>query len=265
MIAMTRPNQQVHAAIAEAMRARIGSGEWAVGKRLPSIQQLAQEFGVGTSSIREATRTLATEGAIRIEHGRGMFVADEAPRQPNPYRHFHANGTASILAFCEARRILEPELAALAAERASPMECQSIWQLATAMEGLLADPREHMEQVYIATDLQFHREIARGAHNPVLIMMTEGVNDLLLESHQLLATRQPRTLRRATKYHTLIAEAIRDRSPLQARLLMLAHVNDTIDALISLQTSSEDRQRAQGSLAASSALVINQRSLIDED
>lgn len=245
---MARPNQQVHAAIAEAIRARIASGEWPVGKRLPSIQQLAQEFGVGTSSIREATRTLATEGAIRIEHGRGMFVSEEAPTQPNPYRHFHANGTASILAFCEARRILEPELAALAAERATPMECQSIWQLSTEMSNLLANPTEHVEEAYIAIDLQFHREIARGAHNPVLIMMTEGVNDLLLESHQLLATRQPRTLTRAMHYHQLIAEAIRDRSPLQARLLMLAHVNDTIDALIALQTPSDDLAKTQGSL-----------------
>jgi hypothetical protein len=59
------------------------------------------------------------------------------------------------------------------------------------------------------------------------------------------------------RYHILIAEAIRERRPLQARLLMLAHVNDAIDALLKLQPGVRNDQLS--SVATSSTLIIDQR------
>ena len=82
---------------------------------MPTITQLAQEFGAGIGSIREAVKALASLGVIRIEHGRGMFVASAQRAQVEPYEHFQDVGAGSVLALCEARRILEPELAAFAA------------------------------------------------------------------------------------------------------------------------------------------------------
>jgi GntR family transcriptional repressor for pyruvate dehydrogenase complex len=244
---------QVHASVAETIKARIAAGDWAVGQRLPSISQLAQQLSVGTGSVREAVKVLASLGIIRIEHGRGMFVASAQRVQFKPYEHFQDVGAGSVLALCEARRILEPELAAFAAERGTDADLQSIHAQALAMERLAGEGRDFSEP-----DLQFHRQIALAAHNPVLARMMDGVNDLLRESQKI--TLEPAMTQRAVRYHLLIADAIAERNPLQARLLMLAHVNDAINAVLAWHTATHgqpdpDRQ------AGISPSLLPQRSL----
>ena len=67
--------QSVANLVADALRKRIANGEFEPnGQKLPSEQRLAEEYGVGRSSIREALRTLQAEHAVRIEKGRGSFV-----------------------------------------------------------------------------------------------------------------------------------------------------------------------------------------------
>jgi GntR family transcriptional regulator, transcriptional repressor for pyruvate dehydrogenase complex len=245
---------QVCTSVAEAIKTRITTGEWVVGQRLPSISQLAQEFGVGIGSIREAVKVLASRGVIRIEHGRGMFVASAQLAPADPYQHFQDVGTGSILALCEARRILEPELAAFAAERGTADNLREIREQALAMEQLAAAGED-----FFAPDLQFHRQIALAAHNPVLARMMEGVNDLLMESRKI-TSQLPDMTRRAVRYHLLIADAICERNPLQARLLMLAHVNDAINSMLAWQMNMHGEQPAESQMSVSPTLLL-QRSL----
>jgi GntR family transcriptional repressor for pyruvate dehydrogenase complex len=244
---------QVYSLVAEAIKARIAAGDWAVGQRLPTISQLAQEFGAGAGSVREAVKVLASLGIIRIEHGRGMFVASTQRAQLDPYEHFQDVGAGSVLALCEARRILEPELAAFAAERGTDADLRSIREQALAMERLVGEGLDFSEP-----DLQFHRQIALAAHNPVLAHMMEGVNDLLRESQKI--TRAQAMTHRAVRYHLLIADAICERNPLQARLLMLAHVNDAINSVLAWQANTHNEQRIIGQ-ANVSPIVLPQRSL----
>jgi GntR family transcriptional repressor for pyruvate dehydrogenase complex len=252
--AMAARTVQVYTSVAEAIKARIASGDWAVGQRLPSISQLAQEFGAGIGSIREAVKVLASLGIIRIEHGRGMFVAATLPLPVDPYGHFQDVGTGSILALCEARRILEPELAAFAAERGTDEDLRAIQEQALAMEQLAAAGENFFEP-----DLQFHRQIALAAHNPVLARMMDGVHDLLMESHKI-TSQLPDMTRRAVRYHLLIAEAIDERNPLQARLLMLAHVNDAVNSVLAWQLG-EQRGQSPNTPESTNPLVLPQRSL----
>jgi GntR family transcriptional regulator, transcriptional repressor for pyruvate dehydrogenase complex len=244
---------QVYSLVAEAIKARIAAGDWAVGQRLPTINQLAQEFGAGIGSIREAVKALASLGVIRIEHGRGMFVASAQRAQVEPYEHFLDVGAGSVLALCEARRILEPELAAFAAERGTNIDLHSIREQALAMERLVGEGLDFSEP-----DLQFHRQIALAAHNPVLAHMMAGVNDLLRESQKI--TREQAMTQRAVRYHLLIADAVCEHNPLQARLLMLAHVNDAINSVLAWQANTHNEQRtiAQANV---SPMVLPQRSL----
>jgi GntR family transcriptional regulator, transcriptional repressor for pyruvate dehydrogenase complex len=228
--------RQVYTAVVEAIKERIASGDLLIGQRLPSIQQLAQECGVSTGSVREAARVLEAQGIIRIAHGRGMFVTTDADTRRDPYEHFQHVGTGPFLAVFEARRVLEPELAVFAAERATAADIAAIHDLAAAMEQAV----EAGEPV-IEKDVQFHRQIALAAKNPILARMMDGINDLLVEGRKLTA-QQPESIQRATRYHTLIADAVADHNPLQARLLMLAHVNDAIDIAIRLTT--HDRRQS---------------------
>lgn len=251
---MVQRRAPVHASVMDMLKERIASGGWAVGQRLPSIAQLARQFGVGTGSVREAVKALSSLGVVRIEHGRGIFVVAVPNMHDELYASFQDVGTGLILELCEARRILEPELAALAAERGTEEDLRAIHAQATLMEQLVAQGQDFLEP-----DLRFHQQIALAAHNPVLSRMMGGVSDLLLESRKITML-QPGMDERAVRYHLLIADAIGKRDPFQARLLMLAHVNDAIDSVLAWQGQAVDRQSSQRAPPVS-PIILLQRSL----
>lgn len=220
-----RRSNPVFSAVYGELEQRIRRGEWMAGSKLPSISQLARELHVGAGSVREALRALETIGLVRIAHGSGVFVADMLAVASLP-NHFQHRDAGLLLALAETRRIIEPELAALAAERGSDQELHEIESLAHQMELQAHDGND-----FLAPDVQFHRSIAKAAHNPVLFQMMESVNDLFVET-RTLTSRQPGMTARAVSYHLLIAEALRGRNASQARLLMLAHMNDSLSGVL---------------------------------
>lgn len=66
--------------VAQKLEALIVSGEYTAGAKMPNEQLLAQQFGVGRSSMREAVRTLVASGFLRTAHGVGVFVLTDKPR-----------------------------------------------------------------------------------------------------------------------------------------------------------------------------------------
>jgi len=224
---------RVFQVVLEELKHRIRRGEWLPGERLPSISRLAKSLEVSTASVREALRSLQSMGLVKIEHGRGVFVAEK--RAPTDLAsRFQDVSMGLIVGLAETRRILEPELAALAAERASDEELAEIEDLARQME---EEARRGLD--FVDPDLRFHRCIAQAARNPILFQMMESVNDLFLESRRLTST-EPGMTARAVRYHLLIADALRNRNPSQARLLMLAHMNDTVNGLLAIEARTTE-------------------------
>jgi GntR family transcriptional repressor for pyruvate dehydrogenase complex len=204
---------------------RIRRGDWLPGERLPSITQLARSFAVSPASVREALRSLQSIGLVHIQHGRGVFVA-HIVQPPGLLDQLGDFDLGVLVALAETRRIFEPELAALAAERGTSEELQEILALAQQME-----QRVQEQQDFSDPDLLFHRRIAQAAHNVILERMMESVHDLIAESRKV-TMREPGMTPRAVRYHLLIAETIRERNGAQARLLMLAHMNDILSSLL---------------------------------
>jgi GntR family transcriptional repressor for pyruvate dehydrogenase complex len=128
-----------------------------------------------------------------------------------------------VFALAETRRILEPELAFLAAERATNEELMQIESLVRQM-----DENSQRGKDFADLDVLFHRQIAHAARNPILYQTMEGVSDLFLESRRAILI-DPDALLRALRYHQLIAEALRQRNGPQARLLMQGHMNSMSD------------------------------------
>ncbi|MBK9715761.1 MAG: FadR family transcriptional regulator [Kouleothrix sp.] len=215
----------------DELKQRIRRGEWLPGERLPSIAQLAKELGASTGSVREALRSLQSIGLVKIEHGRGVFVT--GPRRAADVADYLQDVSIGlIVALAETRRILEPELAALAAERGSAAELAEIERLARQME---EEAQQGLD--FVEPDVQFHRRIAAAAHNSVLYRMIESVSDLFLEGRKLTST-EPGMTPRAVRYHLLIAEALRERNAPQARLLMLAHMNDAFSSVLAIEAKA---------------------------
>ncbi|HVC81258.1 MAG TPA: FCD domain-containing protein [Chloroflexota bacterium] len=150
-------------AVLAEMKRRVAEGEPQPGNRLPSVRDLSRELKVGTSSVREALRVLAATGVVRIEHGNGIFVQAQCP----PAAELHARVTrtevSSLLHLMEARRIIEPELAALAAEHRTPEQAARIQELARRLGRGFRAGRDWMD-----ADLDFHRALAEAAGNPVI-------------------------------------------------------------------------------------------------
>jgi GntR family transcriptional repressor for pyruvate dehydrogenase complex len=221
--------------IFEELQQRIRQGNWLPGDRIPSITQLAKELQVGTGTIREALRSLQSIGMIKIEHGSGVYVTGARP-STGLSSHFQNVGDGLLLALAETRRILEPELASLAAERGTDEELMEIEGLVSKME----EEQKHGND-FAELDVLFHRQIAKAARNPILYQTMEGVSDLFLESRRAILL-DPNAVLRALRYHALIAEALRLRNASQARLLMQGHMNSMLDEVLASQARKEAKQ-----------------------
>lgn len=219
---------RIFGSVLNELQQRLRQGEWQPGEHLPSITHLATEFAVSTGSVREALRSLQSQGLVRIEHGRGVIVISNSFEEAT----FGTDVSVSMdhmTAFAEARRLIEPELAAYAAERGSDTELAEILQLALTMEQQAVSGLD-----FVGPDIAFHRAIAQASHNPVLRQMLHGMHDLFIISRRLTSQELGMT-ERAVRYHRLIAEAIYERNATQARLLMLAHMNDALSSVLAME------------------------------
>ncbi|WP_135553912.1 FadR/GntR family transcriptional regulator [Paenibacillus cymbidii] len=217
--------KMTYATALEQIRRKIETGEWKPGDRIPTLQQIAAELAVGVSSVREALRILENQRVVSIEHGRGMFVRNDPQLLEDQAGKLRELGGMSLLTLMEARAVLEPELAAFCAERASRELARELRRLADLMA-------EQMDKGgdFFATDLRFHSLIAEGADNPVLANMLAAISDQLLESRRQTNT-LPNMRTKSSNYHVLIAIAIEERNAEQARSLMRAHILDMGAAL----------------------------------
>ncbi|WGL53962.1 FCD domain-containing protein [Nocardioides sp. BP30] len=150
---------------AEVLLARVRSGEWQLGERLPGETTLAVQLEVGRSTVREAIRQLAGRGVLTSRQGAGVFVtALDVPEDWDAVLR-----RVDIVAVIEARVAIESEAAALAAERRTPVQLRAI-RRALDLRGA---PSPSLEQ-HVDADTAFHRSVVSAAHNPILIELFDG-------------------------------------------------------------------------------------------
>ncbi|MCL6625798.1 MAG: FCD domain-containing protein [Alicyclobacillus shizuokensis] len=195
----------------------IRRGIWRPGDRLPTIQKLSEELNVGVSTLREVLRILEHRNIITIEQGRGMYVRTDlaATQALSP-----GLSAASLKDLFEARRLLEPELAFLAAQRGFMDEMESISQAAAQMS-----ERVERRQDFLESDAQFHRLIAQAAHNEILLGMFQSIEGQFHQGRSF-TNMIPGMIEKAAHYHLMIASALTQRNAEQAKSLMASHVDD---------------------------------------
>ncbi|TDC99280.1 FadR family transcriptional regulator [Nonomuraea deserti] len=232
MSEVTRPT--LSDALTERMLELIRKGGHRPGDRLPSTRELSQRFAVTTPTLREALRRLEATGAIELRHGSGIYVGAAIERLvlPNPnMREVHA---AQLVELLGARIVIEPPLAAMAAQNAEGEELAVLkGVLDRACRHLRGDDAELHE-----ANMSFHRATARMAGNSVL---HEVVDSLLLvhgpEQREILQIFDDR--RRDYEEHLAILEAIEARDAAQAEERMRAH-------LVEVRTVIEHRLHPPG-------------------
>jgi len=154
------PLRQRYEHVADRLAADIRAGRLAPGERLPSERELAKRLEVGRASVREAIASLQVAGMIDTRPGSGSFVAAGAAERTREARD---SSPSDLL---EARELLEPMVARLAAQRGGPDA--EIEALLAAMEGATGDG-------WNDCDRRFHQRIAGLTGNPILIDFADRV------------------------------------------------------------------------------------------
>lgn len=207
------------AATFERLVKLILSGQWPEGARIPSERELCQQLGIARASLREALKALELIGVLESRVGDGTFVCARSEFLSRPLL-WAITGTDlnELRDIVEARRLIEVDIAGLAAERANEEELNRI---AAAVEDLrLADSDP---EAGLAADLRFHIAIAEAAHNQILLNSVQLLRNLM-KQWILLKLQIPGTAARVLEQHEAILLAIRMRDADRARAAMSSHL-----------------------------------------
>ncbi len=213
--------RRLYRQIADQIRNLVQSGEFPLGQRLPAERDLAQQFGVSRPSVREALIALEVEGLVEVRGGSGVYVV-RREAAANERRVETAYGPFEII---RARQLIEGELAAAAAQAATPALLDSLRASVREMEADIS-----RGQPPVQGDRQFHLRLAQASDNTPLVHMVgqlfdERGNPLFAQLGLHFET-EP-TWRAAVTEHRAVMDAIAERQPEAARRAMHLHLQSS--------------------------------------
>jgi GntR family transcriptional repressor for pyruvate dehydrogenase complex len=206
--------------IVQQIEASVLNGTLKPGDQLPAERELAQSLGVSRTAVREAVKALREKGLVEAYSGRGTFVTDgttQAARQSFDLmiKIGQQEGSPHL---AELRLILEPGIAAMAAERVKEEDLAAMRDAVAVMERSQKDP-----EAYIEADLDFHLALAEAAANPLILSLIDSIVGLLREQRIKIFNVEGGP-ERGQVHHKRILEAIERRDPELARGAMRAHL-----------------------------------------
>jgi DNA-binding FadR family transcriptional regulator len=213
-------------------------GHYAPGDLLPTEDELCRQLGVSRSVVREATKAVTILGMIRSRQGRGTEVLpyenwnDFAPEVIEARSELKTMDEF-LIHLLELRRIIEVEAAGLAAERAVADDVSTMGSLVAAM----ADVGDDVA-AFARLDVGFHDAILEATGNRPLRNLLRSIEPALLKARTMSLRTRRAGLRRSTKEHHEILDAIIEHSASRARRAMSSHLSWTADLTIDGPTHS---------------------------
>lgn len=198
----------------------IREGHFPPGQMLPGERDLAKQLGVSRSSVREALIALEINGWVEIRTGHGVYVCPTLPDDVE----VPADAEAGVADLMEAREVIEGEIAALAARKATDAQLDEIGQLVEAMDGAAPDMAVFHEQ-----DRRFHELIGAMTGNPVFVEITDMLwkkrsSEHYAEFEKQFSGQAVALSMRAD--HRAILAALQSRDPKAARVAMQKHIRN---------------------------------------
>ena len=204
--------------IADHIQDMIATNQLKSGEQLPSEREMAKIVDVNRGTLREAIRLLEQRGLIEMRVGSGAYVVSVSPSTvTDSIERYFAFGSCSHEDLITLRGILDPEIAALAAERATAAEIECLRQLAERIEESFFEDTTR----YAADDAEFHVTVAQASHNDLVIAIMGGLHKVM--ARWILAQSRRHQLEGGARSHRAVYEAIAKRSPEDARQAMRIH------------------------------------------
>jgi GntR family transcriptional repressor for pyruvate dehydrogenase complex len=213
------PKTNLLARTVRALQDGILGGRHRPGTELPGEGQMAADLGVSRTLLREAMRVLEARGLVEVCSGRRPRVAEGSPEAVSTSLDvLLRQGNHGLMQLLEVRRGLEGEIAALAAERATPEQIEALQQCVDEI-------REHPGQYerMADADVRFHMHLADAAGNALFRVMLDPLSKVLRASCERTHQSPTGSMASANRHQKLL-DAIKSRSPEAARKAMWTHL-----------------------------------------
>ncbi|HET6501123.1 MAG TPA: FCD domain-containing protein [Amycolatopsis sp.] len=217
--------------VIEQLRDAIRQREWPVGQRIPTETALAESFGVGRNTIREAVRALAHTGLLEVRQGDGTYVRATS-EVSGAIRRLCGSELREVL---QVRRSLEVEGARLAATARTQAELDRLGQLIALRERAR---RDGDREGFVHADTEFHRAVIHSGHNALLSELYLGITEAVTAS--VAATSLDHLVERVEIGHQRLLAAIAARDPDRAA----AQACGLLDQLLTL--AEQGVRKAEG-------------------
>jgi GntR family transcriptional regulator, transcriptional repressor for pyruvate dehydrogenase complex len=207
--------------LAALIEAQIDAGTLVTGTRLPTEQQLAATHSVSRTVVREAVHQLKSQGLVRSRQGSGVFVTQAPAHRALAFDPKLLESLDAVVQMVELRRVIEGEMAALAATRATRV------QQAACKRALLAiDTATEKGELGVEQDLGFHRSIGAATGNPQFLRLLAFLEAYLRDA--MTVTKGYESKRadfkaQVRREHRAILAAVLERDPDAARAAAIEH------------------------------------------
>jgi len=213
-------SSRLYEQIVQQIEESIRKGDLTEGSQLPAERDLATQFGVSRTAVREAIKALQEKGLVDAFPGRGTFVTNGTSNSMRRsldriIKSGEPDGWGYLV---EVREILEPEIAALAAQRAEDQDIATMQEAVNVMDQAGRDA-----DAFIEADLDFHLALAEAAANLIVLSLIDSIVGLLREQ-RLRIFRIGGGPERGQHHHKRILDAIKRHDAPGARAAMQAHL-----------------------------------------
>lgn len=198
-----------------------------IGSKLPSEYKLAEIFGVGRSTIREAVKSLVSKGILEVRRGAGTFVksTDMVIDDPLGLAQFEDKYRLAMELF-DVRILLEPEVAAVACKSTTEEEKLHIKELCDEVEQLYLEGKNHIQK-----DMEFHACIAKCSRNRVVEVLVPVIHTAVTTFANLT---NRKLMNETIETHREIADAILRGDSMGAKCAMIMHLTYNRQMLLRL-------------------------------
>jgi len=216
-----RRRGRVSTEIVTNLKQHIAGGKLKAGDRLPAERDLADQFEVSRSSVREALHTLEMTGLIESRQGGGTFVREASiDTIKEPLSSLLVTQPGAITDILDARRMIEPPLAQRASQRATPEQISALSRALEDQERAVATGQSSVDE-----DSRFHHLLAEATGNRVIVALVEALMEILYISRERYLQSSDRA-HISLRGHRRILDAIAAHHPEAAYKAMLEHLED---------------------------------------
>lgn len=186
------------------------------GEKLPNEYELSSQLGVSRNTIRESVRALASRNILDIRQGAGTFISQKKGVADDPLGFSLMKDRLKLVDdLMQIRFIIEPQIAALAAQNATTEDIQILGVLCDEIESLI-----HAGQDFMQKDMDFHARLATCSNN----MVMSNLIPVICQGITVFSTMAEQEFEQTIKSHRKIFESISQRRAADAQQAMMFHL-----------------------------------------